>query len=71
MTARVREANQSDYESLCTLFVEENRFHAALVSEYIIYESTGREIMYIPAGKFLFGEAIHSPQSLWTIHHKE
>ena len=35
MTARVREANESDYKSLCALFVEENRFHAALVPEYI------------------------------------
>ena len=35
MNAQVREAGESDYESLCALFAEENRFHATLVPEYI------------------------------------
>jgi ribosomal protein S18 acetylase RimI-like enzyme len=35
MNVRVREANESDFGSLCMLFAEENRFHAALVPEYI------------------------------------
>ncbi|MBN1660793.1 MAG: GNAT family N-acetyltransferase [Anaerolineae bacterium] len=35
MNVKVREADESDFESLCTLFAEENRFHASLVPEYI------------------------------------
>lgn len=35
MNGQVREANASDFAALCTLFAEENRFHAALVPEYI------------------------------------
>jgi ribosomal protein S18 acetylase RimI-like enzyme len=35
MNAQIREACISDYEHLCTLFAEENQFHARLVPMYI------------------------------------
>jgi ribosomal protein S18 acetylase RimI-like enzyme len=35
MNTQIREACSSDFEVLCTLFAEENRFHASLVPAYI------------------------------------
>lgn len=57
MNTQIREASIADYEHLCTLFAEENQFHARLVPAYI--QTTPHVLTQEELQEFLMSRAQH------------